>query len=149
MQRRVYNLKWFKNSWFDLSYFLITLLPLIFNKMKEKSSSFIKDENQSWFSFTIELIILIAIILVIRFWVFQFFQVSGPSMCPTLNMFDGECSQGKGEFIFVNEFLYNFIREPKRGEIVVFKPPVHRKGKDYYIKRIIGVPGDTVEVIKI
>lgn len=103
----------------------------------------IKDKDQSWGSFFLETAILILIVLFIRFYIFQFFRVSGPSMCPTLNVVAEECQYDKGEFIFVNEFLYNFVREPKRGEIVVFRPP-HKK--IYYIKRIMGVPGDTVAI---
>ncbi|MCF7918151.1 signal peptidase I [Candidatus Gracilibacteria bacterium] len=103
----------------------------------------IKDKDQSWTSFIIETLILIGVVLFIRFYIFQFFRVSGPSMCPTLNILDDECQYGKGEFIFVNEVLYNFVRTPKRGEISVFRPP-HEKV--YYIKRVIGIPGDTIEI---
>jgi len=103
----------------------------------------IKDEEQSWKSFFIETAILIAIVIFIRFYIFQLFRVSGPSMCPTLNILNDECEYDKGEFIFVNEFSYNFLRNPKRGEIVVFEPP---SGKSFYIKRVIGVPGDTIEI---
>jgi len=103
----------------------------------------IKDKNQSWKSFAFETILLIGVVLFIRFYVFQFFQVSGPSMCLTLNMIDGACESEKGEFLFVNEFLYHFLRAPQRGEVVVFHPPYK---KIYYIKRIIGVPGDIVEI---
>lgn len=107
-------------------------------------TSWIKTDDQSWGSFFLELILLLGLVLFIRFYVFQFFRVSGPSMCPTLNQFDGECYHESGEFIFVNEFLYSFVREPQRGEIVVFRPPTTDKN---YIKRVIGIPGDTVEVI--
>lgn len=106
--------------------------------------SMIKDKDQSWKSFIIETLILIGIVLFIRFYIFQFFRVSGPSMCPTLNILNGECQYDEGEFIFVNEFLYNFIRDPQKGEIVVFHPP---EKKEFYIKRIIGVPGDTIDII--
>lgn len=104
----------------------------------------IKNKEQSWPSFLLETVILIGIVLFIRFYIFQFFRVSGPSMCPTLNMIQDECEHEKGEFIFVNQFTYNFVRPPKRGEIVVFHPP---EKKEYYIKRIMGVPGDTIEII--
>ncbi len=102
-----------------------------------------KEENQSWWGFLLEIIILIALVLFIRFYIFQLFRVSGPSMCPTLNVLNDNCIQGKGEFIFVNEFLYHFIREPKRGEVIVFKAP---DKKISYIKRVVGIPGDTVEI---
>ena len=105
--------------------------------------SMIKDDEQSWGSFVLEMVILLAIVLCVRFYVFQFFRVSGPSMCPTLNQLDGECESGKGEFVFVNEFLYHFIKDPQRGEVVVFRPPTE---KTYYIKRVIGVPGDRVKI---
>lgn len=107
-------------------------------------ASWIKNDDQSWASFFLELALLIALVLFIRTYVFQFFRVSGPSMCPTLNTFDGECHYGNGEFIFVNEFLYSFLDDPKRGEIVVFQPPTTDKN---YIKRVIGIEGDIVEVI--
>ena len=103
----------------------------------------LKDKDQSWGSFLLEIAILIALVLFIRVYVFQFFRVSGPSMCPTLNIISGECQYGKGEFIFVNEFLYSFWGEPTRGEIIIFRPPNKKK---FYIKRVIGIPGDTVEI---
>ena len=103
-----------------------------------------KNPEQSWRSFFIEMAILLAAVLFIRFYVFQFFQVSGPSMCPTLNVLDEQCRSGKGEFVFVNQVTYNFFRNPERGEVVVFRPP--NATKDFYIKRVIGLPGDTVYV---
>jgi len=103
----------------------------------------IKDAEQSWGSFALEMAILLAIVLCVRFYVFQFFRVSGPSMCPTLNQLEGECETGKGEFVFVNQFLYHFLKDPARGEVVVFRPPTE---KAYYIKRVIGVPGDTITI---
>jgi signal peptidase I len=117
----------------------------------------IKDEGESWSRFFIELIILIGIVLVVRTFIFQPFRVSGPSMCPTMNWINNNCEYGKGEYIFVNELGYQF-REPQRGEIVIFRPPNHKpvqkyflglipyKGNEYYVKRIIGVGGDTIEI---
>lgn len=104
----------------------------------------LKDENQSWTSFAIELALLIGMVLFIRYYVFQFFWVSGPSMCPTLNLMEGKCVKEKGEFIFVNEFVYHF-EEPKRGDVIVFRPP----DKDvHYVKRVIGIPGDVIDIEK-
>ncbi len=105
----------------------------------------LKEQNQSWTSFVIEMAVLLVIVLCIRFYVFQIFHVSGPSMCPTLNWLNEECEHGKGEFIFVNQFLYNFLEDPMRGEVVVFRPPNKRT---HYVKRVIGVPGDTVTIQK-
>lgn len=102
-----------------------------------------KDDNQSWGGFFLEMILLVAIVIFIRVYVFQFFRVSGPSMCPTLNQFGTTCQHEKGEFIFVNEFLYHFLRVPRPGEIVVFRSPADGKN---LIKRVIGTPGDHIEI---
>ena len=104
----------------------------------------LKDKDQTWGSFLLEMAILLIFIFFIRTYLFQLFRVSGPSMCPTLNQMKTGCQYGNGEFIFVNEFVYNFIRPPERGEIVVFKEESLNKN---LIKRVIGIPGDKVEVI--
>ena len=51
-----------------------------------------------------------------------------------------------GDVVLVNRIVYN-ATTPKRGDIIVFKP----KGNEnthYYIKRIVGLPGETVEIIE-
>ena len=62
-------------------------------------------------------------------------RVDGFSMLPTLE---------DGEFILVNRLAYKF-GEPKRGEIIVFRSPV--VPDEDLIKRVIGLPGDEIEVI--
>jgi signal peptidase I len=64
------------------------------------------------------------------------FQVVGSSMVNTLT---------DGEFILVSKVEYYFDN-PERGDIVVFHPP--HDDEEYYIKRVIGVPGDTVTLKK-
>lgn len=64
----------------------------------------------------------------------QSFVVSGSSMAPTLH---------NGERLFVNKFIYYF-QPPQRGDIVVLTP---KKDTRDYIKRVIGLPGDKVEII--
>lgn len=76
----------------------------------------------------------LAIILPVRYFLIQPFIVKGASMEP--NFYDNE-------YLIVDEITYRF-RDPVRGEIVVFRPPNHEE--QYYIKRIIGLPGETVEV---
>lgn len=80
--------------------------------------------------------ILIAVVLAffIRYFIVELYMVEGPSMRPTLL---------NGERLVVNKFLYRF-KEPQRGEIVVFRYP--RDPSRDFIKRVIGVPGDTVEI---
>ena len=80
----------------------------------------------------------IAVVLCITFLVVRYVgqrtQVDGHSMENTL--FDGDN-------LIVDKISYRF-REPKRYEIIVF--PYHYKEDTYYIKRIIGLPGETVQI---
>lgn len=76
----------------------------------------------------------LAIILPVRYFLIQPFIVKGASMEP--NFYDSE-------YLIVDELTYRF-RVPERGEIVVFRPPNHED--QFYIKRVIGLPGETVEV---
>jgi len=92
------------------------------------------------------IIIAVALALFIRAFFIQAFKIPSGSMKPTLQ---------EGDKIMVNKLLYgpkvpftNYrfpgIRAPKRGDIVVFKYPEDRK-KDF-IKRLIAVGGETVEI---
>lgn len=74
-------------------------------------------------------------ILLVRFFVFKPFYVKGASMEPAY--YDHE-------YLIIDEITYRF-NEPVRGDVVVFRPPVNTN--DYYIKRVIGLPGETVKVI--
>ena len=60
--------------------------------------------------------------------------VDGPSMNYTLH---------DGQQIVVNKVIYRF-HKPERGDVIVFYPP--NNGKEEYIKRIIGLPGESVEI---
>ena len=79
--------------------------------------------------------IALIIVLPIRFFVAQPFIVSGASM---------ETTFSTGQYLIVDQLTYHF-EEPKRGDVIVFRYP--RDTERFYIKRIIGVPGDTVEII--
>ncbi|MBE3577380.1 MAG: signal peptidase I [Limnochordales bacterium] len=80
------------------------------------------------------LVIAVGLALVIIVFVAQAFVVQGSSMEPTLH---------DGERLLVDKLTYRF-REPQRGEIVVFKYPADPSHR--YIKRIIGIPGDTIRI---
>ncbi len=80
------------------------------------------------------LIIAVLLALVIRTFVVQAFKIPSGSMLPTLQI---------GDHILVNKFIYYF--EPiRRGDIIVFKFP-QDETRDF-IKRVIGLPGETLEV---
>jgi signal peptidase I len=92
------------------------------------------------------IVIAILIALFIRTFVIQAFKIPSGSMKPTLQI---------GDHILVSKFIYGikipFIRktilsitDPKRGDIVVFIYPEDRS-KDF-IKRVVGVGGDTIEI---
>ena len=98
----------------------------------------------------INAVIIVVLVAVIRHFIFSPFQVSGPSMCDTLNNFNDTCVHGNGEYIIVNKILYYevfgvSIIDYDRGDIVVFVPPEGDDG-DYFIKRIIGLPGETLKI---
>ena len=80
------------------------------------------------------LLIALAIVIPIRAFIAQPFKVSGASMVPTFH---------DREYLIVDEISYRF-NEPKRGDVIVFHPP--QDPSTYYIKRIIGLPGETVKI---
>ena len=86
---------------------------------------------------------VLLIVLVLRSFVIEPYQIPTGSMIPTLQV---------GDFILVNKYAYGLrlpvigtklldVGEPQRGEVMVFIPPHENK---YYIKRVIGLPGDRI-----
>lgn len=80
------------------------------------------------------IVVIVAIVAGIRTFLVSPFQVEGSSMVSTLE---------NSEYIIINKLVY-FIGTPQRGEIVVFRPP--NDPKKYYVKRVIGLPGDEVVI---
>ena len=72
--------------------------------------------------------------LIIRLFVVQPFLVDGASMSPNFETND---------YLLIDKFSY-FIHSPSRGDVIVFKFPGDTK--KYFIKRVIGLPGETVTV---
>ncbi len=79
-------------------------------------------------------LIAVAIVIPIRMYVAQPFIVSGASMDPTFT---------SGQYLVVDQLTYHFA-DPKRSDVIIFKYP--RNPKIFYIKRIIGLPGETVNM---
>ena len=79
-------------------------------------------------------IIAILIVIPIRMFIAQPFIVSGASMDDTFH---------SGEYLIVDQVSYYF-EQPQRGDVVIFRYP--RDPSKYFIKRVIGVPGDIVRI---
>jgi signal peptidase I len=81
-------------------------------------------------------IVIIALVIVvpIRYFLFQPFLVRGQSMEPNFE---------NGDYLIIDEISYR-IRDPQRGEVTVFRYPYQPSQR--FIKRIIGLPGETVEI---
>jgi len=93
---------------------------------------------KNFLSYTFELakvvLISLAIIIPVRYYLIQPFYVKGASMEP--NFYDKE-------YLIIDELSYRF-HEPARGDIVVFRYPLNPD--EYFIKRVIGLPGEKVQI---
>ena len=98
----------------------------------------------------IDVAIVVLMVVVIRLFLFAPFQVHGQSMCDTFNVFNGECYSGDGEYVLTSRLstwdIFDWSPTSiQRGDVVIFLAP-YTEQKEYYIKRVIGLPGDTVKV---
>ncbi len=93
---------------------------------------------KSFFLFVLDLakIFLVALVIFgsVRYFLVKPFFVKGASMEPNYD---------DGQYLVINEISYR-LSPPQRGDVIVFKYPLDPS--QYYIKRIIGLPGETVEV---
>ena len=121
---------------------VISGLDILFFKSKRngREPGIIIDYSRSFFP-------VLFLVLMLRSFLFEPFQIPSGSMLPTLKI---------GDFILVNKFDYGLrlpvlgntvfeVGEPKRGDVMVFKYP--EDSRINFIKRVVGVPGDTVEYL--
>ncbi|MBR7800309.1 signal peptidase I [Undibacterium fentianense] len=98
----------------------------------------------AWVEYTGSFFPVIALVFILRSFLFEPFKIPSGSMLPTLFV---------GDFILVNKFTYGIrlpildkkiisMNEPQRGDVMVFKYP--KDPSQNYIKRIVGIPGDLV-----
>ncbi|AGC45758.1 signal peptidase I [Myxococcus stipitatus DSM 14675] len=92
---------------------------------------------------------MLLVALVFRTFIVEPYRIPSGSMLPTLQI---------GDQVFINKFIYGvrvpfanvvpfvIVRPPARGDVIVFNNPVNEATD--YIKRVVGVPGDTVEMIE-
>ena len=79
-------------------------------------------------------LISLAIVIPIRYFIAQPFIVRGASMEPNFE---------DNQYLIIDEISY-YLRSPQRGEVIVFHYP--RNPRDYFIKRVIGLPGEKVSI---
>lgn len=82
-----------------------------------------------------EIAVVCALAFILVFYFGQRVSNAGDSMRPELK---------NGDVVLVNRLVYNAMT-PKRGDIIAFKPN-GRENAHYYIKRIVGLPGETVQI---
>lgn len=84
---------------------------------------------------TIKIVVIsLVIIFPIRYYLLQPFFVKGASM---------ESNFEDGDYIFIDELSYE-LGKPHRGDVVVFRYPLDQS--QFFIKRVIGMPGETLEI---
>ncbi len=79
-------------------------------------------------------VIAVAAVFIVRTYLVQPFLVSGTSMIPTFN---------SGDYVLTDELTFRF-QPPERGEVIVFHDP--QDWSTYFIKRVIGLPGERVVI---
>ncbi len=111
--------------------------PIYSDPSNAPAADLSKPERPFWKSVRewIQVIVIALIIsLPIRFFVAEPFIVNGASMDPTFST---------GQFLIVDRLTYRF-ESPKRGDVIVFEYP--NNPSIFYIKRIIGLPGETMDI---
>ncbi|MBX4215870.1 signal peptidase I [Candidatus Parcubacteria bacterium] len=100
---------------------------------EERASSSTPSAPKHWLRETIELVLLALLVVgPIRLFVVNPFIVSGSSMVPTFH---------NGEYLVVDQLSYRF-ENPHRGDVIIFRYP--KDPSKFFIKRVIGLPGETV-----
>lgn len=100
-----------------------------------QASTVSSDKGNSFLRELVNVALIAAfVVLPIRLFIAQPFIVSGSSMEPTF---------ANGDYLIVDQLSYRFS-DPHRGDVVVFKYP--KDPSKYFIKRVIGLPGETITV---
>jgi signal peptidase I len=116
----------------------------------------VTEENRESSAFDLAIVLLeaVAIAIVIRIFLFQPFNIPSGSMIPTLLV---------GDYLFVSKYSYGYSKysfpfglnlfngrvlfsEPHRGDVIVFKTP--KDNSTDFIKRLVGLPGDKIQMIE-
>ncbi len=131
----------------DLNFELILTLLFLFSGACWLVNRRLSKNDESALGFIASLAPILGLVLVLRSFVVEPFQIPSRSMVPTLLA---------GDYILVNKWIYGIrlpavrtkifsVSSPKRGDVMVFFPPHQER---YFIKRVVGLPGDKVSVIQ-
>jgi len=139
-------------KWFEIILVVLTLgsgLVVLLDKLylrkrRAEKASLLDSEEPAVVDYSRAFFPVLAVVLILRSFVAEPYKIPSSSMMPNLLI---------GDFILVNKFSYGFrlpitntkiipVAEPKRGDVVVFKPP-HAPDQNW-IKRVIGLPGDRI-----
>ncbi len=138
-------------KWFEIALVVLTLgsglvwlLDKLFLAKRRAAHAGLLDSEPVIIEYSRAFFPVLAVVLILRSFIAEPYKIPSSSMMPNLLI---------GDFILVNKFSYGLrlpitntkfvpIGEPKRGDVVVFKPP-HAPDENW-IKRIVGLPGDTI-----
>ncbi|MFA5802223.1 MAG: signal peptidase I [Thermoleophilia bacterium] len=111
--------------------------------LEHQAESSPQTRNSSWYSprrllrdLIIPLVFAFALAMIVQATVAKPYQIPSPSMYPTIQVFDR---------ILANRLIYRF-HGVQRGDVIVFRPPVAIDPETPYVKRVAGLPGETVEI---
>jgi signal peptidase I len=130
----------------DLNFELILTLLFLLSGLLWLLNKFLVKQEEGLIEFVGSLAPVLGVVLVLRSFVIEPFQIPSQSMVPTLKV---------GDFILVNKWTYGVrlpvlrtkvidVSAPERGDVMVFFPPHEDR---YFIKRVVGLPGDKIHVL--
>jgi signal peptidase I len=130
----------------DLNFELILTLIFLLSGLFWLLNKFLVKQEEGLIEFVGSLAPVLGVVLVLRSFVIEPFQIPSQSMVPTLKV---------GDFILVNKWTYGVrlpvlrtklieVSSPERGDVMVFFPPHEDR---YFIKRVVGLPGDKIHVL--
>ena len=99
-----------------------------------KRGAFVNNLGEEIKDWIVSIVIAVVLAMIIRNFLVEPYLVDGPSMMPTLQ---------NQQRLVVNRLIYR-LREPEKGEILIFQYP--KDPSRDFIKRVIAVPGDTIEI---
>ncbi len=130
----------------DLNFELILTIIFLLAGAFWLLNKFVVKQEEGLIEFAGSLAPVLGLVLVLRSFLIEPFQIPSQSMVPTLQV---------GDFILVSKWTYGIrlpvlrtkiieIDSPERGDVMVFFPPHEDR---YFIKRVVGLPGDKVHVL--